>query len=119
MSLATRYLIRPEHMNHHGCLYAGILSEWLTEAALIEAAGALGSTAGVVLAATKEIAIKRSMYTGTVLELSAKMTEIGTTSIKIHVDGSDFLTHTHYCGADFVFVTVDEQGKKRPHGLTK
>lgn len=119
MALATRHMIRPEHMNHHGCLYAGTLSEWMTEAALIAVSGALHSTAGMVLAAAKELRISRSMYVGTVLELNYDIFHVGITSITIRVSGQDFLSRESYCSGDFVFVTVDESGHKRPHGLQK
>ena len=35
MKIATRRFVRPEFMNHHQTLYAGYISEWLTEAAMI------------------------------------------------------------------------------------
>lgn len=119
MQLATRHLIRPEHMNHHGCLYAGILSEWMTEASFVGAACALGSTQGMVLAATKEIQITRSMYTGTLLDLNFEVIHLGTTSISIEITGQDFLTKAPYCSATFVYVTVDENGTKKPHYLNR
>ncbi len=117
MTLATRHLIRPEHMNHHGCLYAGILSEWMTEASFVGLAAVLGRTGGVVLAAMKELSIFRSMYSGTILELNYRVTALGTTSITLEITGRDFLTGEDDCRAVFVYVTVDEQGKKIPHGL--
>ncbi len=119
MQLATRHLIRPEHMNHHNCLYAGILSEWMTEASFVGAACALGSTQGMVLAATKEIRITQSMYPGTLLDLNFEVLHLGATSIHIAITGQDFLTKTPYCSATFVYVTVDEKGNKRPHHLGK
>lgn len=117
MTLATRHLVRPEHMNHHGCLYAGILSEWMTEASFVGLAAVLGHTGGVVLAAMKELSIFRSMYNGTVLELNYKVAALGTTSITLEITGRDFLTGEDNCRAVFVYVTVDEKGAKVPHGL--
>ena len=35
MKLATRKFVRPEHLNHHQTLYAGYISECMTEAAFI------------------------------------------------------------------------------------
>lgn len=44
MRLATRKFVRPEHLNHHQTLYAGYISECMTEAAFIALACTLGHT---------------------------------------------------------------------------
>ena len=58
MKIATRRFVRPEFMNHHQTLYAGYISEWLTEAAMIGVTEVMGETEHVVLAAVREIRIK-------------------------------------------------------------
>ena len=55
MKIATRRFVRPEFMNHHQTLYAGYISEWLTEAAMIGVTEVMGETEHVVLAAVREI----------------------------------------------------------------
>ena len=101
MKVATRHFVRPEFMNHHQTLYAGYISEWVTEAAMIGVTEKLGTNEHVVLAALKEVVIK-----------------IGVTSIEILVEGKNFLTGESHLTGRAVFVTVDENGKKRPHGLS-
>ena len=44
MKIATRRFVRPEFMNHHQTLYAGYISEWLTEAAMIGVTEVMGET---------------------------------------------------------------------------
>lgn len=117
MQIATRRFVRPEFMNHHQTLYAGYISEWLTEAAMIGVSGIMGSTEHVVLAAIREIKVVKPVLAGTILELMYEPGNIGTTSVEIRVEGSDFLTNEVYFTGSAVFVAVDDEGKKKPHGL--
>lgn len=117
MEIATRKFVRPEHMNHHQSLYAGYISEWVTEASFIAIAHILGHTDHVVLAAIREIEVCRSIYSGSILELQYVVKKIGTTSVEIYIEGKDFLTGEKHCSGSVVFVTVDDEGKKKPHGL--
>ena len=69
MKLATRKFVRPEHLNHHQTLYAGYISECMTEAAFIALACTLGHTDHVVLAAMNEIRITKPTKAGEIIEL--------------------------------------------------
>lgn len=115
--VATRHFVRPEFMNHHQTLYAGYISEWITEAAMIGVAEKIGTTEGVVLAALKEIAVKKKVVSGQILELQYSLKKLGTTSVEIEVTGVDFLTRKLHMSGSAVFVTIDEDGEKCPHGL--
>ena len=117
MEIATRHFVRPEHMNHHQTLYAGYISEWVTEAAMIGVTGLLKSTENVVLAAVKEISVTKEVVSGVILELWQETKRIGTTSVEIQITGRNFLTGEVHLTGSAVFVTVDEQGRKIPHGL--
>lgn len=117
MKIATRRFIRPEFLNHHETLYAGYISEWLTEAAMIGITEIMGRTDHVVLAAIREINVVKPVLAGTILELLYKTDKCGTTSVEIGVEGIDFLTKEKYFSGSAVFVSVDDQGKKTPHGL--
>ncbi len=119
MEVATRRFVRPEFMNHHQSLYAGYISEWITEAAFIAVADTLRRTDHVVLAAIKEINITKPIYSGSVLELRYAVKGYGTTSVELHIEGVDFLTRVKHCEGDVVFVTVDDEGRKTPHALGK
>lgn len=117
MKTATRHFVRPEFMNHHQTLYAGYISEWVTEAAMIGVTEVLGRTDHVVLAAIREIRVTRSVLAGTILELRYAPVKFGTTSVEVQVEGMDFLTGEKYFAGGAVFVTVDDRGNKTPHGL--
>lgn len=119
MKIATRRFVRPEHMNHHQSLYAGYISEWITEASFIAVAKTLGRTDHVVLAGIKEIRVIKPVRSGTVLELQYEVAKIGTTSVEYYIEGMDFLTHDRHFRGSVVFVTVDDEGNKVPHALTE
>lgn len=117
MELVTRRFVRPEHLNHHESLYAGCISEWVTEASFIAMAKTLGRSNGYVLAAIKEIVVTKSLYSGAILELWYAVKNIGTTSVEIAIEGRDCLTQEIQCKGTVVYVTVDEAGHAMPHGL--
>lgn len=119
MEIATRHFVRPEYMNHHNSLYAGYISEWITEAAFIGMAKVMGHTSHFVLAAVRGINVTRPVYTGSILELGYEVKYIGSTSVELAVEGRDFLSGDMHCGGCVVFVNVDDEGKKAPHGLER
>lgn len=118
MQVATRHFVRPEFMNHHHSLYAGYISEWMTEAGFIGAAAVFGRTEQFVLAAIKDIQVTKPIYSGSVLELDYEVQKVGTTSVEIQIQGVDFLSREKHCEGSVVFVTIDEDGHKKPHGLS-
>ncbi len=118
MKIATRRFVRPEFLNHHQTMYAGYISEWLTEAAMIGATEVFGRMDHVVLAAIKEIRVVRPVTAGVIAELRYRVEHVGTTSVEIWVEGKDFLSEEMYFTGSAVFVSVDDEGKKIPHGLT-
>ena len=117
MKTATKRLVRPEFMNHHQTLFAGDIIKWMTEAGFIGVAETLGRTDHVVLTASTDIAIRKPVQGGTIIEMQYEAVHFGTTSIVIQVEGVNALTHEKHCEGRFVFVTIDDAGKKTPHGL--
>lgn len=117
MELATRQFVRPDAHNHHETVYAGRLAEWFTEAAMIGVTKIIGKNEHVVLAALKEICLKKPMKAGMILEFLYETGHLGTTSIEIIVKVQDMLTGAEHASGSAVFVTVDDNGKKTPHGL--
>lgn len=118
MEIATRRFVRPEHMNHHQSMYAGCISEWITEASFVAAAKTFGRTDHMVLAGIKEIQVVKPVRSGTVLELQYEVKKYGTTSVEFYIEGTDFLTQDKHFQGSVVFVAVDAEGRKTPHGLT-
>lgn len=117
MELATRQFVRPDAHNHHETVYAGRLADWFTEAAMIGVTKEIGKNENVVLAALKEIRIIKPMKAGMILEFLYETGHLGTTSIEIMVTVRDMLTKEEHAYGSAIFVTVDDNGKKAPHGL--
>lgn len=118
MQTATRHLVRPEDLNHHGTLFGGRIAEWMTEAAFIGIAGILGHTDHAVIVSTKELTVKYPVTPGTILQLDYATEAVGTTSITVCVRGTDMLNPSiEYCKGSFIFVTTDENGQKKAHGI--
>ncbi len=117
MEIATRRFVRPEFMNYHETLFAGDITKWVTEAGFIGVAKTLGRTEHVVFVAMKELQVKKEISGGSVLEMQYEVAKIGNTSITIRVEGVDLLSRQVHCEAELVFVTIDENGQKTPHGL--
>ena len=118
MELATRQFVRPEAHNHHETVYAGRLADWMTEAAMIGVTKLLGRNDHVVLAALREVRIKKPMTAGMILQFEYEVAKLGTTSIDISVAVIDMLSGDCYATGNAVFVTVDDAAKKAPHGLS-
>lgn len=118
MKTATRHLVRPEDLNHHGTLFGGRIAEWMTEAAFIGMAEILEHTEHAVIVCTKELRIKHPVSPGTVLQLDYETEAVGTTSITIRIHGINMLDEDlEYCSGSFIFVTTDENGHKKAHGI--
>lgn len=117
MEIATRRFVRPEFMNHHQSLYAGYISEWATEAAMIGITQTLGRTDHVVMAALKDLTVVQKVCSGSIVELRYEVKRYGTTSVEIFVEGIDLLSKVKYFYGSAIFVTVDDEGKKTPHGM--
>lgn len=113
MQLSTRRYVRPEYMNHHESLFAGYISEWVTEAGFIGASNTLGRTDGIVLVAMKELHITTKVKGGSILSLYYKVKKVGNTSLTLYVEGRDLVTQVVHCSATLVFVNVDCEGKKK------
>lgn len=118
MEIATRHFVRPEAYNHHETVYAGKLADWFTEAAMIGITKILGRNNHVVLAALKEMRVTKPMVAGSILEFVYEIGSLGTTSIEIMVIVRDMLSEEQHARGSVVFVTVDDNGKKTPHGLS-
>lgn len=119
MEIITRHLVRPADLNHHGTLYGGRIAEWMTEAAFIGMARTLGHTDHAVIVSTKDLTIKKPVTPGTVFALGFEVTAAGSTSITVKISGYDMLSpETVHAEGTFIFVTTDESGKKKAHGIT-
>ncbi|MCD8190772.1 MAG: hypothetical protein LUD78_11290 [Clostridiales bacterium] len=117
MDIITCHQLRPEHLNHHNTLYAGQIMEWMAEAAFIATARLRRRTDHIVMAGAENICLLRPMVPGEILELGVESVTLGVTSIHLHIQGRELLSGAACCAGEMVFVTVDDEGNKCPHGL--
>lgn len=117
MSVKSCYHIRPEHLNHHGSLYAGRILDWMCELAFAATVELRGRSDGIVMAGADGIRLLSPVRAGEVLVMEAQVAALGTTSITLLVQGKELTGGRLCCAGRCVFVTVDSNGNKTPHGL--
>lgn len=118
MKTINHRYVRMEHMNHHGSLYSGVLTDWMTEAAFFGAAQTLNSRDHMVMCAVQDFRFVAPVELGDILCFQYELTKVGRTSLTIAVESRNmFHPETLYATCQVVFVHTDEHGKSAPHGL--
>ncbi len=78
-------LVRPEHLNHHGYLFGGMLLKWVDENAWMAATREFpGST--LVTIKLEESHFKHPVENGSILRFQIEQVERGTSSVTYCVD---------------------------------
>ena len=121
--------VRPEDLNPANRLFGGRMMEWADEAAALYAMSQL-QTKQIVTLKVSEMLFQSPAQQGDILEFYCQCKSIGRTSITI-----DLAVHQKeitgpppsaplperdpriILKCEFVFVSVDHQGKPTPHGL--
>jgi acyl-CoA hydrolase len=110
-------IIRPEHLNHHGFLFGGILLKWVDEFAWITASLDYPHCTLVTIA-MDDIQFKERVLNGSILRFDIRPLMQGNTSVRYAVE-----VHADEPGADVekkvftttvTFVRVDGDGRKTP-----
>ena len=116
-TIGTRY-VKMEHMNHHDSMYAGTAADWLCEFAFMGLAKAIGRQDGFVMSRIMEIQFVKPILLGTLLDFRYEVAHYGRTSFEGELEAGDLLFEERiFLKARFLFVNIDEQGDKCPHGL--
>ncbi len=110
-------LVRPENLNHHGTLFAGVTSMWFVEAAFIEASRVYGDPSKIVCIKIHGMKFIRPVNNGDILEIKSVLAHIGKTSLTIYTKICDRMSKEQHVDGFVTFVTVDENGKSIPHGI--
>lgn len=115
-------LIRPEHLNHYGYLFGGYLLQWVDEAAYITAIMDLPGNNFVTLALDR-VEFRKSMREGTIFKFAITRAKVGRTSVTYNVQvfdkSDDPVSADSLFSTNITFVSVDEQGAKKPITLEK
>lgn len=115
MKTITHHYVRMEQMNHHGSLYAGILTDWMTEAAFFGVAQILGRRDHIVMCAVQDFRFTAPAGLGDILSFRYELARVGRTSLTIAVEARNMLEPENvYATCQVVFVNTDENGKSAP-----
>lgn len=119
MSFYTRKWIRPEDLNANGTLFGGSLLKWIDEEATIYTIVQLGNPR-VVTKFVSEINFVSSARQGDLVEMGLQATSFGRTSVTMRAHVRNMITRAPILTIDrIVFVSLDEEGRPRPHGFTE
>ncbi|WP_333607022.1 acyl-CoA thioesterase [Arsukibacterium sp.] len=106
----------PGRTNHHNTLFGGEALAWMDEAAFIAATRFCRKP--LVTVCSDRVDFKESIAAGTIIELVARVQEVGRTSIKVHVD--IFVEHMYddnqhkAISGNFTFVALGPDRKPTP-----
>lgn len=118
MYFKNRRLVKPEDLNCRRTLFGGTLLRWIDEEAAIFAICQL-DTENIVTKLMSEINFIAPAFNGDVVEIGLEVTAIGRTSITLKCVVLNKKTKKEIVTIDkIIFVSVDENGKSTPHGVT-
>ena len=112
------HLVKQEHLQHHGTLFAGQMAEWMVETCFIAACRFVGKPEDVVCAQVHGLQFMKPINNGDIIEIKARIALVGTSSMTVYGQA---------CCADdkaprvlgmATFVTVDKLGKPYAHGFS-
>mgnify|MGYP000906051946 CR=1 FL=1 len=110
-------LVKSEDLNHHGTLFAGRTAEWFVESSFIAAASLVGDPKNVVCINIHGLVFKSPVKRGEIITFSSKVVNLGKTSITVYAKVFSELRDMTPVEGFLTFISVDENGKKIPHGL--
>lgn len=103
-------LVLPEHMNQYGFLFGGHLLAWVDELAWMAASRDFPGCQ-LVTVGMREVAFKRSVREGSILDLAARRVRVGDTSasyaVSVAREGEEIFS------TEVTLVRVDAGGRKQ------
>ena len=119
MRFHTRKWIKPEDLNPNGTLFGGRLLEWIDEEAALYAIIQLENPR-TVTKYISEINFVSSASKGDIVEIGIEVKKFGTSSLTLGCEVRNKMTRQTIITIDsIIMVSLDEEGKPRPHGKTK
>jgi acyl-CoA thioesterase YciA len=119
MKFKTRKLIKYEDLNARGTLFGGQVLKWIDEEAAIFCICQLGDRS-IVTKAMSEVNFVSSAKLGDVVEIGCELVEFGNTSVTIACEVRNKDTKQSIIRIDkIVFVSIDDNGRPKPHGFVK
>ncbi|MDQ7917660.1 hotdog domain-containing protein [Mesonia sp. MT50] len=119
MRFHTRKWIKPQDLNPNGTLFGGRLLEWIDEEAALYAIIQLENPK-TVTKFMSEIDFKSSAKQGDIIEIGLEVTKFGTASLTLKCEVRNKMTRETIISIEkIVMVSLNEQGKVKPHGKTE
>ncbi len=110
-------LVRPENLNHHDTLFAGVTALWFVESSFIEASRVYGDPSKIVCIKIHGMKFIKPGNNGDILEIESVLAHVGITSLTIYTKIYDRVSEKQLVDGFVTFVTVDEKGKSIPHEI--
>ena len=109
--------VRPEHLNHHGYLFGGVLLKWVDEFAWMTASLDFPECT-MVTAAMDSIQFKHRVENGAILRLVIAPVKIGRSSVRyamtVHSDEPGSRVEREVFSTTITFARIDEDGRAIP-----
>lgn len=119
MRFHTRKWIKPQDLNPNRTLFGGRLLEWIDEEAALYAIIQLENPR-TVTKYMSEIDFKSSAREGDIIEIGMDVVKFGTASLTLRCEVRNKMTRQTIISIDKItMVSLDENGKSKPHGKTK
>lgn len=119
MRFHTRKWIKPEDLNPNGTLFGGRLLAWIDEEAALYSIIQLENQR-TVTKYMSEIDFKSSAQQGDIVEIGIEVVNFGTASLTLKCEVRNKMTRKSIIVVDkIVMVSLDDDGKAKPHGKTK
>ncbi|MFD0931179.1 acyl-CoA thioesterase [Psychroflexus salinarum] len=119
MRFHTRKWIKPEDLNPNGTLFGGKLLAWIDEEAALYSIIQLENQK-TVTKYMSEIDFKSSAQQGDIVEIGIEVVKFGTASLTLKCEVRNKMTRKTIIVVDkIIMVSLDEDGKSKPHGKTK
>ncbi|WP_045211668.1 acyl-CoA thioesterase [Desulfonatronovibrio magnus] len=108
-------LVRPEHLNHHGFLFGGMMLKWVDEFAWLAASKEFRGCK-LVTVAMHEIRFAHQVPLGSILRFNIEFVRQGVTSatysVAVYSDEPGANQEKYVFANDITFVRVSDQGQK-------
>ncbi|RYM32545.1 acyl-CoA thioesterase [Brumimicrobium glaciale] len=119
MRFHTRKWVKPEDLNPNGTLFGGRLLEWIDEEAALYSIIQLENQK-TVTKFISEIDFQNSAHQGDIIEIGIEVIKFGSASLTLKCEVRNKMTRKTIITVDrIVMVSLDDDGKAKPHGKTK
>ncbi|HET8839671.1 MAG TPA: hotdog domain-containing protein [Flavobacteriaceae bacterium] len=119
MRFHTRKWIKPGDLNPNGTLFGGRLLEWIDEEAALYAIIQLENPK-TVTKFMSEIDFKSSAKQGDIVEIGLMVIKFGNASLTLKCEVRNKMTREKIITIEkIVMVSLDNDGKPKPHGKTQ